>query len=305
VKLIELRGLPACGKTTLAREKVRTDGNVARVNRDDLRAMLFESKWTGKRERLVTYIEQAIARTCFEFGYNVIVDDTNLSPRTQNMWTGFVAGQDNRTHAVEHVIEEISIPLEECIARDEERWFNDQRRGYVGRVVIENMARRYGLLPELKDDKPIVLCDIDGTLADLRHRRHYLQGETKDWKGFFAAMTADLPIWPVIKWVNALAQDYYVFLVSGRPLDYQDETMAWLEAYEVKYHRLFMRNSGDKRPDVDVKAVMLQDLPKDRILFVIDDRPSVCIKVWRANGIPCYQVGTWQEWPASEYEEGL
>ena len=33
-------------------------------------------------------------------------------------------------------------------------------------------------------EKRIVICDIDGTIADNSHRQHYLLGK-KDWKKFF------------------------------------------------------------------------------------------------------------------------
>ena len=35
-----------------------------------------------------------------------------------------------------------------------------------------------------------VICDIDGTLADVQHRLHHLEGDPKDWDGFFAEMRA-------------------------------------------------------------------------------------------------------------------
>ena len=33
----------------------------------------------------------------------------------------------------------------------------------------------------------IVLCDIDGTIANNDHRQHYLEGK-KDWDGFFSEL---------------------------------------------------------------------------------------------------------------------
>ena len=52
-KLKMYRGLPGSGKTTQARAEVVTSGNAGHVNRDDLRAMLFDSVWTGRREGVV------------------------------------------------------------------------------------------------------------------------------------------------------------------------------------------------------------------------------------------------------------
>jgi len=79
-----IRGLPGSGKTTFATSWVREDpDNRTRVNRDDLRQMMF-----GKRadllpaqEALVTAAEQAIVRSSLEAGRDTIVDDMNLRPR--------------------------------------------------------------------------------------------------------------------------------------------------------------------------------------------------------------------------------
>ena len=49
--------------------------------------------------------------------------------------------------------------------------------------------------------KKIVICDIDGTIANNDHRQHYLEGK-KDWDGFFSEIINDSPIMPVIKIIN-------------------------------------------------------------------------------------------------------
>ena len=56
-----LKGFPGSGKSTLARQLVKESGNSGRINRDDLRAMLFNSEWTGKREQVTIDCEKAIA----------------------------------------------------------------------------------------------------------------------------------------------------------------------------------------------------------------------------------------------------
>ena len=39
-----------------------------------------------------------------------------------------------------------------------------------------------------------VIVDIDGTVADLRHRLHFIQGEKKDWDAFYSHAGEDSPI---------------------------------------------------------------------------------------------------------------
>jgi len=47
MKLKILRGLPGSGKSTLAKQLVKDSGSSGRINRDDLRAMIFDSVWSG------------------------------------------------------------------------------------------------------------------------------------------------------------------------------------------------------------------------------------------------------------------
>ena len=39
-----------------------------------------------------------------------------------------------------------------------------------------------------------IICDIDGTLADLHHRLHHIKNGNKNWDAFFAEVKDDLPI---------------------------------------------------------------------------------------------------------------
>ncbi len=138
--------------------------------------------------------------------------------------------------------------------------------------------------------RKMVIVDMDGTLADVTHRLHHIRGHgKKDWPRFFEAMDADPPNEVVAAWVRNLAPDYDVVIVSGRPEDYGDRTIAWLRRYRIPVVHILMRRSGDRRPDHIVKQEILDTLPKEAIAFVIDDRNSVC-DMWRRNGLRCFQV---------------
>jgi hypothetical protein len=52
-----------------------------------------------------------------------------------------------------------------------------------------------------------------------------------------------------------------------------------------------MREAGDKRPDDAVKRRMLRRAAKlgKRPDVIFDDRDRV-VKMWRSEGIPCFQV---------------
>src|SRR5580693_706300 len=126
----------------------------------------------------------------------------------------------------------------------------------------------------------IVIFDIDGTLADLRHRLHYVKNGGRNWDEFFASVGEDRPIWPMIELFHALASEYRIIIVSGRNETIREATEKWLWEHNITaYAGLYMRPKGDHRQDYIVKkeilAIIRKDFPHAEISFVVDDRPSV------------------------------
>lgn len=291
-KIVIAIGLPGSGKSTWAREYMN-DGNVMRVNRDDIRAMLFK-RWQGKKEQVVTESEKAIVRNCVSKGYDVVVDDTNLSPSVQGMW-------ENLAHelAVPLVKKDFTdVDISTCIQRDHQR----TGKAHIGRAVIEGMALRYGLLPTIPKDQPVVIFDVDGTLADHGDRIKYLQCKPKDYDNYYSpeSILACPRIDTVVEWSQKCYYGgYYVLIVSGRPSNLAgDSTELWLAKNGVSYHNLFMRAGDDWRDDTVIKQDILDKLltwiPKEQFLFAVDDRPRI-VEMWRQNGIRCYDVGHGKE----------
>ena len=140
----------------------------------------------------------------------------------------------------------------------------------------------------------MVICDIDGTVADLSHRLHFIEGSPKDWSGFFDAMPQDEPIQKVINLVRSLEASHEIVFVTGRPDSHVRQTMNWLEQYGMLWGDggLYMRKAGDHRIDSIVKAELyqkiLEDFDADEILCVIEDRDQV-VEMWRSKGLLCLQ----------------
>lgn len=133
--------------------------------------------------------------------------------------------------------------------------------------------------------------DLDGTLANLTHRLHYIEKPDKDWRGFFAAANSDTPIKPLTTLFRSLiAAGEAVVVVSGRSDECRHDTERWLHHHGLIQHRLYMRREGDHRQDYLVKKDLLTKLLADGyepILF-IDDRKQV-VDMWRAEGYTCLQ----------------
>jgi predicted kinase len=322
-KILLISGLPASGKSVFAKQYVKDSGSTVRLNRDLLRLMAFNGEWTGPREGFIKYAERQIAKAAIDLSYSAVIDDTNLGRGDVASWKQLA---EECGASFEH--KRMDTSVEECLRRDAER------ENRVGPAVIYRMAVRAGLFKFEPADWPIVLVDLDGTLCEISHRLHYLKeckhcgypeeahpvrrgvaylagilpvpyDDTplkaiscptfaKDWDSFNCACSDDEPQMGVVKWVRALYEDHIVVITSGRSDKYQGQTVEWLKREGVPYHCLLMRSRHDYRPDEEIKLEFLSWLPKERISFVVDDRPRL-VKAWRASSLKVYPVTESQE----------
>lgn len=302
-KLTILKGLPASGKSTTA-EEMLSDGNTVRLNRDLLREMLHCNKFNGKNERHTVDAEKALASFFLKAGVNVIVDDCNLNPQNITLWKSIAKDVEAK-----FVVKEVNTDWIECVTRD------NNREKSVGGDVIKNMAIQYGLIKFARNS--IVICDLDGTLCDIEHRRHFVRppqivmsgaGATavygddpkfkKDWKSFFDGIPKDKVREDIRKLIIELYnQDKQIIFVSGRPDTYKKQTLAWLRKHNIGFaFTLIMRKGNDTRPDTEVKKQILDTYFPDKsvIYKVIDDRPSV-VRMWKDNNLDVIDVGDGEE----------
>lgn len=143
-----------------------------------------------------------------------------------------------------------------------------------------------------------VIFDLDGTLADIDHRLHFVQGDSKDWDGFYAACIVDSPKMPIIE-LARMCDDarHEIIISSGRSAKVRDKTENWLATHEVPYKQLLMRPDGSFVPDQALKKAWLDQGKfgdKNDILFVVEDRDRM-VKMWRDQGLTCLQVAQWVE----------
>ncbi|WP_327351634.1 phosphatase domain-containing protein [Streptomyces sp. NBC_01304] len=290
------RGLPASGKTTWARAWTAEDrAGRARVNRDDLRAMLDSGEHVkGVTEKRVMAVRDAAILKLLRQGHDVVCDDTNLPQRVARD----LARLADRAGAELEVHDFTDVPLETCLERDA------ARAASVGEDTIRDLHLRYlagkafplplpdesreaapvGRTYEPKPDTPkAVLVDIDGTVALMTGRSPF--DETR--------VHEDVPNPPVVQVVRALhaAGNRIVFL-SGRTDDCREATEAWLtEHVGVPYTGPFMRPSGDSRKDSLVKVELFDAHVRDAydVTCVLDDRNQV-VQAWRAIGLTVLQV---------------
>ena len=138
----------------------------------------------------------------------------------------------------------------------------------------------------------VLFCDIDGTIADITHRRRYLDQEPKDWKAFKSTLDQDGPIPHVIAAVQTLhGAGWKIVLMSGRDEASRAVTTDWLARYDVPFEALYMRPDGDYRRDDLVKDELLMTALFDGYepTVIFDDRNQV-VEMWRRHKLRCIQV---------------
>jgi phosphoglycolate phosphatase-like HAD superfamily hydrolase len=134
------------------------------------------------------------------------------------------------------------------------------------------------------DGRPWAVFDIDGVLADVRHRLHHLHSRPKDWESFFAAAGDDPPLPPGLDLLRRLATDHRVAYVTGRPSHLRPVTTGWLAGHGLVTDPLLMRPRGDRRPAAQLKLELLARLAADgHIALVVDDDDDVVAAVRSAG----------------------
>src|ERR1700691_3690564 len=139
----------------------------------------------------------------------------------------------------------------------------------------------------------IYIFDIDGTIADISHRLHFIQNKPADWRSFFAACPDDEPIPEVIQVAKSLGGVAHIILLSGRSDEVRKQTLDWLNELQIPCSCLYMREEGDHREDSVIKSEMLDDVikqwPDEQIMGVFEDRKQV-VDMYRAKGLRVFQV---------------
>lgn len=289
-KVIILKGLPASGKSSYARKMIdEYPGVYKRVNKDELRAMFDNSKWSKDNEQFILDLRGTAILRGLENGKHVIIDDTNLAPKHEAHIRQLVKGLAEVV-VVDHFLE---VDIEECIERDL------KRANSVGEEVIRRMYEQFLkpkpeiYTPDLNLPKAIIV-DIDGTIA--------LKGDRSPFDWLQVGLdTKNEPICSLIGslcGLHAMKQDILTILFcSGRDEICRPETEQWIKdnikwatAHPITNH-LFMRPNENNEKDSIIKRRIFEEKIKDKynVLYVFDDRNQV-VEMWRSLGLTVLQV---------------
>ena len=278
-KVLLFKGLPASGKSTAARKLLdENPGQYKRINKDDLRAMLDNSKHSSANEKFVLKLRDAIILEALAAGKHVIIDDTNIHPKHAARISQLVKGQ-----AVVEIVDFMHVDVETCIARDL------KRPNSVGSRVIRRMWQEYlkNEVPNLVQNPDLqraILCDLDGTLALLNGRSPY-DASTSDQD------LLNVPIADIL--INFENTGHEIVFLTGREDKDEIPTRTFIEKHfgnDFPF-KLYMRQTADTRKDAVIKQEIFERYisPNFHIDFVLDDRHQV-VDMWRGLGLTCLQV---------------
>jgi len=154
-------------------------------------------------------------------------------------------------------------------------------------------------MTDISDQLPLAFIDIDGVVADVRHRLFHIERRPKDWDGFFEAAIDDPPHDEGLAIVDQLANDHEIVFLTGRPHRTEPDTREWLERHGLGDHRLVMRPEGDRRPAPIVKAELLAELGRGRVVSVVVDDDASVVAALRHAGYNVFHA----DWEARSPDE--
>jgi len=138
--------------------------------------------------------------------------------------------------------------------------------------------------------KQCYIFDIDGTLANIEHRLHFIQDTPKDWDSFYDNVDRDLPIEHMIELAKIIGRVHPLVFSSGRRESTRHKTGNWL-ADQGLFGPIYMRKDDDYRADNIIKKEIFYQILADGYepIMAFDDRTQV-VEMWRELGLPCAQV---------------
>jgi hypothetical protein len=161
--------------------------------------------------------------------------------------------------------------------------------------------------PPPRTPRAIAVIDIDGVLADVRHRLGHLDKRPKDWGSFFREAALDPPLREGLDAACRLAEVYEVVYLSGRPEQLRKATVDWFRRHGLPEGELHLRPRNDFRPARDFKVSMLRRLNDRAPVALLVDDDALVLEAARTAGfdvLPATWMGSAPELHEAQEEEG-
>lgn len=293
-KIFILRGLPASGKSTLARKIVDANPtHTARFNWDDIRNMMGPY-WIPEREntKVLYALRDAFINNMMSNQWDIVIDNMNLNPKELEHYNKIVS-EYNNNHTDKYEIEVTTLftPVEECVRRDA------LRSNPIGESVIRSIWQKYRNFLCTEENKEIVsklkpatdlpkavIFDVDNTLCFNTSGRPYY--------GTAQGLLDDVPN------INAIiaAQVYHsggikVLLVTGREGtdEIKEATQKWMENNQVPIDEYYFRPVNNRESGDKIKAQIISGISNKYNVIGIYEDSSKIVKSLREMGYTVFQ----------------
>jgi predicted kinase len=285
-KLIVLQGCPCSGKTTWTKNYIEeVDMTAVVVCRDDIRMTVGGGEYTMENEKIVSEIEVKMIREAIANKHDVIIDATNLNPKTIAKWEAL---SKELGCEIEYV--PLYIPYKEAMKRSESR----KAAGglYIPKKVMQRFYKQYckekyeaeltdyrvnNTIPYQNGLLNCVICDLDGTLAEHTGREPF------EWD----RIPEDKIDWRMRDMLITLSENHTkIFFLTGRPENVREQTELWLNENYGGAYTLIMRPEKQFGKGNAVKKELYEQHIKGKynVIAVLEDSNS-CVEMWRNEGL--------------------
>ena len=138
--------------------------------------------------------------------------------------------------------------------------------------------------------RSLAVVDIDGVVADVRHRLHFIENGRRDWGAFHSAAGAD-PVLPEGRELAALlSTEHDIVWLSGRPEWLRPLTEAWLDEHGLPPGPVVLRGNYDHRPAATFKLGVIRGLAEHEMVAAVVDDDDLVIEALAGAGFPAVRA---------------
>ena len=138
-----------------------------------------------------------------------------------------------------------------------------------------------------------IIVDLEGTLSDHSHRVHlWNQIKYDEYNALFLDDPVNLGMVDIIS--SNVVKGIKVVICTAKEKKYRNDVLRWLglKGVFVFSDAIYMRETGDKRPSVEVKKDLIRQIIDDgyQPIKIYDDRDEILQMAWMEYGIPSNRI---------------
>lgn len=132
------------------------------------------------------------------------------------------------------------------------------------------------------------VIDLDGTLADNRHRKHLIEKEDKEWRKYYQKAEKDKVYEKIRDKVSAISKTHSIVILTMRSDEIKDETLKWLENHQIPFNRLIMLPKEQRNVKSELfKKEKVENLPNPDLAI---DNKEENLTMFKNKGLKTYKA---------------